>query len=89
MQIMDKGQSTMEALMGVPVVIIGIFAVYQILGPIIEILINNLDLTNSAIFSNVTAIKVLVSLIAFVIMAMVLVNIVQSFRQPRIGQPGF
>jgi len=90
MQLSEKGQSTMQALLGVPVLLIGLYVVFQILTPVTEVLINHLDTVNSAIVSNVSAIKILVALIGFIVLASVLMNMVQSFRQPPgFGQQGF
>ena len=47
MQLSEKGQGTMQALLAIPALLIGIYVVFQVLTPITEVLINHLDTVNS------------------------------------------
>ncbi len=88
MKIMERGQATMEAILGVPITIIGLLVMFTLLDPIGEALFDVLNTANSTVITNVATIKLLVSLVGLIVAAMAIIAIVNSFRA-RPQQPGY
>ena len=81
MNLKQKGQASMEAIMGIPVTIIGLLVMFILLDPIGEALFDVLNSANSSVITNVSTIKLMVGLIGLIAAIMVLIGIVNSFRQ--------
>lgn len=87
MKIMERGQATMEALLGVPITIIGLLVMFTLLDPIGEALFDVLNTANSTVITNVSTIKLIVGLIGLIVAIMAIVAIINSFRArpPQMG----
>ncbi len=81
MSLTERGQATMETLIGVPITVIGLLVVFILLDPIGEALFDVLNAANSEVIANVETIKLLVGLIGLIVAIMAIVGIVNSFRQ--------
>lgn len=81
MKLTNKGQGIIETLITIPVILIGLVVFLILFDPIGELLLDTLDAANSELVSNVAAIKVIISVIAFIVVAMVIMRIVNLFRQ--------
>ena len=81
MKLTNRGQGIMETLVSIPVILIGLVVFLMLFDPIGELLLETLDTANSDLITNVAAIKVVVSVIAFIVVAMVIMRIINSFRQ--------
>ena len=84
MNLKQKGQASMEAIMGIPITIIGLLVMFILLDPIGEALFDVLNSANSSVITNVSTIKLMVGLIGLLAAVMVLVSIINSFRQPQL-----
>ena len=82
MKLTTRGQGIMETLISIPVIIIGLVVFFLIFGSVGETLLETLDAANSDLIANVAAIKVIISVIGFIVVAMVIMRIINSFRQP-------
>ena len=89
MQLNEKGQGIMEVLVAVPITILGLVVMFILLNPIGQLLFNQLDTANSAIIGNISAIKLIVSVIGLIVVIMVVVHIIKSFSQPQYPQGGY
>ena len=86
MNLKQKGQASIEAIMGIPITIIGLLVMFILLDPIGEALFDVLNAANSEVIANVATIKLMVGLIGLIAAIMVLVSIVNSFRaRPQMG----
>ena len=86
MNLKQKGQASMEAIMGIPITIIGLLVMFILLDPIGEALFDVLNTANSSVITNVSTIKLMIGLIGLRAAIMVLVSIVNSFRaRPQMG----
>ena len=86
MNLKQKGQASMEAIMGIPITIIGLLVMFILLDPIGEALFDVLNTANSSVITNVSTIKLMIGLIGLIAAIMVLVSIVNSFRaRPQMG----
>ena len=83
MNLKQKGQATMEAIMGIPITIIGLLVMFILLDPIGEALFNVLGNANPTVITNVSTIKLMVGLIGLIAAIMVLISIVRSFSPPQ------
>ena len=81
MSLKERGQATMETLIGIPITVIGLLVVFILLDPIGLALFNVLNAANSEVISNVATIKLLIGLIGLIVAIMAIVGIVNSFRQ--------
>jgi len=81
MNLKQKGQASMEAILGVPVTIVGLLVMFLMLDPIGTALFEVLGDANSDVITQVSTIKLMVGLIGLIAAIMVLVSIVNSFRQ--------
>lgn len=81
MNLKQKGQATIETLMGVPITLIGLLVVFLLLDPIGTVLFDVLNRANSAVISQVSTIKLLIGLIGLIVAIMAIMGIVNSFRQ--------
>jgi len=77
----NVGQGIMETLVSIPVILIGLVVFLMLFDPIGELLLDTLDAANSQLVTNVASIKVIISVIAFIVVAMVIMRIINSFRQ--------
>ena len=89
MNLTRRGQGTIEAFVGVLVIVIMLMVAFTILGPIQQVLDSVLIGLNSAVVSNVSSIRIIVGLIGLIIAAMAIVQVVQMFQRPRFQQPRF
>lgn len=89
MKIMEKGQATMEALLGVPITLIGLVVMFALLDPIGEVLFDVLNSANSSVITNVSTIKLLVGFIGLIVAVMALISIINSFRARPPQQLGY
>ena len=86
MNLKQKGQATMEAILGIPVTIIGLVVMFLMLDPIGTVLFDVLNDANSDVITQVSTIKLMIGLIGLIAAIMVLVSIVNSFRaRPQMG----
>ena len=83
MNLRQKGQASMEAIMGIPITIIGLLVMFILLDPIGTALFDVLNSANSTVITNISTIKLMIGLIGLIAAIMVLVGIVNSFRQPQ------
>jgi len=84
MNLKQKGQATMEAILGIPVTIIGLVVMFLMLDPIGTVLFDVLNDANSDVITQVSTIKLMIGLIGLIAAIMVLVSIINSFRaQPQ------
>lgn len=81
MNLKQKGQASMEAIMGIPITFLSLLVMFILLDPIGEALFDVLNEANSSVITNVSTIKLMVGLIGLIASIMVLVGIVNSFRQ--------
>jgi len=81
MNLKQKGQATMEAILGIPVTIIGLVVMFLMLDPIGTVLFDVLNDANSDVITQVSTIKLIVGMIGLIAAIMVLIGIVNSFRQ--------
>jgi len=81
MNLKQKGQATMEAILGIPVTIIGLVVMFLMLDPIGTVLFEVLGDANSDVITQVSTIKLMVGMIGLIAAIMVLVSIINSFRQ--------
>ena len=81
MKLTNVGQGIMETLVSIPVILIGLVVFLMLFDPIGELLLDTLDAANSQLVTNVASIKVIISVIAFIVVAMVIMRIINSFRQ--------
>ena len=81
MSLKERGQATMETLIGIPITVIGLLVVFILLDPIGLALFNVLNAANSEVISNVATIKLLIGLIGLIVAIMAIIGIVNSFRQ--------
>jgi len=81
MNLKQKGQASIEAIMGIPITIISLLVMFILLDPIGEALFDVLNSANSSVITNVATIKLMVGLIGLIAAIMVLMSIVNSFRQ--------
>jgi len=81
MNLKQKGQATMEAILGIPITIIGLLVMFILLDPIGLALFEVLNSANSEVIASVSTIKLMVGLIGLIAAIMALVSIVNSFRQ--------
>ena len=86
MKLTNRGQGIMEVLVSIPIIIIGLVVFLMLFDPIGELLLETLDAANSDLVTNVAAIKVVISVIAFIVVAMVIMRIINAFRQQQ-GYP--
>ena len=89
MNLTNRGQGTIEAFVGVLIIVIMLMVSFTILGPIQQVLDSVLISLNSAVISNVSSIRIIVGLIGLIIAAMAIVQIVQMFQRPRFQQRAF
>ena len=80
MNLKQRGQASMEAIMGIPVTIIGLLVMFILLDPIGTALFDVLNDANSEVIASVSTIKLMIGLIGLIAAIMVLVSIVNSFR---------
>ena len=86
MNLKQKGQASIEAIMGIPVTIIGLLVMFILLDPIGTALFEVLNDANSEVIASVSTIKLMIGLIGLIAAIMVLVSIVNSFRaRPQLG----
>ena len=86
MNLKQKGQASIEAIMGIPITIISLLVMFILLDPIGEALFDVLNSANSSVITNVATIKLMIGLIGLIAAIMVLVSIVNSFRaRPQMG----
>ena len=86
MNLKQKGQASMEAILGIPVTIIGLVVMFLMLDPIGTVLFDVLNDANSDVITQVSTIKLMIGLIGLIAAIMVLVSIVNSFRaRPQMG----
>ena len=86
MNLKQKGQASIEAIMGIPVTIIGLLVMFILLDPIGTALFDVLNDANSEVIASVSTIKLMIGLIGLIAAIMVLVSIVNSFRaRPQLG----
>ena len=84
MNLKQKGQASMEAILGIPVTIIGLVVMFLMLDPIGTVLFDVLNDANSDVITQVSTIKLMIGLIGLIAAIMVLVSIINSFRaQPQ------
>ena len=83
--IRSRGQSLMEVILQIPIVLIGLLVAFIILEPISQALFTVLDTANSAVITQISTIKLIIGLIGLILVAMAVVGIVNSFRRPRTG----
>jgi len=81
MNLKQKGQASMEAILGIPVTIIGLVVMFLMLDPIGTVLFDVLNDANSDVITQVSTIKLMIGLIGLIAAIMVLVSIINSFRQ--------
>jgi len=86
MNLKQKGQASIEVIMGIPITIIGLLVMFILLDPIGEALFEVLNDANSEVIASVSTIKLMIGLIGLIAAIMVLVSIVNSFRaRPQLG----
>lgn len=87
LKLSNKGQSAIESLLGAPVLIIilmvSLVMIFAVTDPLFEIL----DAANADQISNIPAMKVIIGLIGFILVALVIVVIARSFGRPRQPSP--
>lgn len=81
MNLKERGQASIETLMGVPITIIGLLVVFILLDPISNTLFDVLTASNSAVIANVSTIKLLIGLVGLIVAIMAIISIVRSFQQ--------